>query len=422
MVDDAANEAVKPARGRAARWPAAGWPGGSAGSGDEGAKLEETKRVGRVLVILQLIASQPRRWRRRDLSDRFEVSERQIDKDLELIRHGLVLPLRRTPTGYFFESLPHLAAPPLGFHEALALILAARAALSGDGIDSADLAAAISRVEAQLPVPLRGLLADVRRPAPVSPAAQQRTRVLAAVERAIGEGRKVRMVYASAVRGGQATERVVRPYTVMRYIRSWYVIGHCELRGDVRMFKVGRIRSLSQTAEPYAIPGDFDLDSYFGGAWGILRSDSARPEPVVLEFNAEAGRWVCDETWHPAQVVESTPDGGVRFSVDVPVTPELVRWVLGYGARVRVVSPDGLREAVVAEAAAVVRAAGGGIGDGRWAAAAGVGEDARPQLECDGGASAGPESSRLSRLATHNFVQVRENIREFRADDARGDE
>lgn len=115
-------------------------------------------------------------------------------------------------------------------------------------------------------------------PASVSPAAQQRTRVLAAVERAIAEGRKVRMVYASAVRGGQATERVVRPYTVMRHIRGWYVTGHCELRGDVRVFKVGRIRSLSQTAEPYAIPGDFDLDSYFGGGWGILRSDSARWE------------------------------------------------------------------------------------------------------------------------------------------------
>ncbi len=362
MADDAATEAINPGRGLESRGPASAWPSAGHAALDGGGKLEETKRIGRVLQILQLIASQPRRWRRRDLAERFEISERQIDKDIELIRHGLVLSLRHSPEGYYYETVPHLAAAPMGFHEALALILAARSALSGDGIDTADLAAAISRLEAQLPLPLRGLLAQAQRPGHASPAAEQRAQVLAAIERAIAEGRKVRMTYASAVRGGETSERVVRPYTAMRYLRSWYVIGYCERRGDVRMFKVGRIRSLSQTSERYEIPRDFDLDAYFGGGWGILRSADARPEHVVLVFNPEAGRWICDETWHPAQAVTTAADGSVRFAVDVPVTPELVRWVLGYGARVRVESPASLRAAVVAEAEAVVRAAreGGG--------------------------------------------------------------
>lgn len=54
-------------------------------------RLEETKRVARVLRIVQLISAQPRAWTRRRLGDEFELSARQIDYDLELIRHGFAL-------------------------------------------------------------------------------------------------------------------------------------------------------------------------------------------------------------------------------------------------------------------------------------------------------------------------------------------
>ena len=52
-------------------------------------KLEETKRTTRILEIVRIIATAPRRYLRRDLAQRFEVSERMIQKDLDVIRHGL---------------------------------------------------------------------------------------------------------------------------------------------------------------------------------------------------------------------------------------------------------------------------------------------------------------------------------------------
>ncbi len=65
-----------------------------------GARLEETRRIGRILGTVQLIAVHPRRWQRRDLARRYEVGERQIQKDLTVIRHGLGLPLMRDEAGY----------------------------------------------------------------------------------------------------------------------------------------------------------------------------------------------------------------------------------------------------------------------------------------------------------------------------------
>ena len=58
---------------------------------------------------------------------------------------------------------------------------------------------------------------------------------------------------------------------------------------------------------------------------------------VVLRFEPEAGRWVAEEHWHPSQQVEELPDGRVRVTFYVDITPEMVIWLLYYGSRVQVV-------------------------------------------------------------------------------------
>ena len=48
------------------------------------AGFEATKRTARILEIVQLVAGNPRRYRRADLAQRFEISERMIQKDGEV--------------------------------------------------------------------------------------------------------------------------------------------------------------------------------------------------------------------------------------------------------------------------------------------------------------------------------------------------
>ena len=93
---------------------------------------EDIKRVARILNIVQMIATAPRRYLRRDLSTHFEITERMIQKDLEVIRHGLLLPLEHAPEGYFFEKMPRLPTLQYTFAEALALLLAVQAAYLPD--------------------------------------------------------------------------------------------------------------------------------------------------------------------------------------------------------------------------------------------------------------------------------------------------
>ncbi|MCL4531860.1 MAG: WYL domain-containing protein, partial [Actinobacteria bacterium] len=111
---------------------------------------EEFRRTRRIVDLLLRIANQPRRWTRRDLAAHYEISEQQVDKDLRLIRHGLVMSLLHCREGYYFERLARLPALTLSLPEALSLLLAARLGQQMPGVSRSDLAAAVARLAALL--------------------------------------------------------------------------------------------------------------------------------------------------------------------------------------------------------------------------------------------------------------------------------
>jgi predicted DNA-binding transcriptional regulator YafY len=311
-------------------------------------RFEETKRTARILELVQLIALNGRS-RRRALAEHFEISERMVHKDLEVIRHGLKLPLAHDEEGYYFEWLPHLPTTTYSFSEALALLTAARAAQAIPGVNSAELAAAVARLEAIFPAEFRPLLREATEKLPVRAVRAHRQRMLALLQRALVERRRVRIAYATGSREGQLNERVVEPYHILAYGRSWHLIAYDHKREDVLQFKVDRVHAAVLLDERYSIPPDFDADAYLGSGWGLMRGSAGESEAVVLLFEPEAGRWVAEECWHASQENETLADERVRVTFRVGVTPEMVSWLLYYGCRVRVLEPGWLRERVVEE-------------------------------------------------------------------------
>lgn len=314
-----------------------------------GRPFEEMKRVSRILETVQMITVSPCRYRRRDLAARFEVTERTIQKDLDVIRHGMRLPLSHSPQGYFLEETPKLPAVRYSFAEAVAMLLALRAAVQTPGVASPELAAAAARLEAIFPPQVAAFLRRAMEQPVMTVNGAHRREMLMLLQRALIEGRKVRIMYKTSSRGGDLNERVVRPYHLMPYVRSWQLIGHCEKRDTVLMFKVDRILQATIMEEKYSIPADFDAAEYLGPAWGVMRSSGSDPVDVVLRFEARAGGWVAEEHWHPSQKVEELPDGRIVFKLHVVPTPEFVNWILYYGSRVEVLAPQELRERVADE-------------------------------------------------------------------------
>ncbi len=323
----------------------------------DGGRLEETKRVARLIRLATLLTTQPRRWKRAELAVRFEIGQRQVARDLDLLR-GLGYTLRATHQGYAFDNAPVLPALSLTVPEVLALALAASLARDSGDVDPATLGAALARLDTLMPVAARPLIRQAALAWDRAGAAHARRReALHTMLRSLASGRQVQITYATASRGGEVTDRMIDPYAVYPYDRSWMVTGFDSHRQAVRDFKIDRVLSARLLDSTYTIPGTFDLTRYRGSAWGVLRGEATTPEEIVLLFDTESGRWVREEQRDERMRFEERTDGTIVVRFTAGITPELVRWVLWYGPHCRVEQPTGLRAQVreLAEQTATVQ-------------------------------------------------------------------
>jgi predicted DNA-binding transcriptional regulator YafY len=131
-----------------------------------------------------------------------------------------------------------------------------------------------------------------------------------------------------------------------------YLVGYCHVRKAVRIFAMERIRALDVLRTRFTMPVGFDAQEYLKDAWGIVRGELVA---VKVIFAKSVARYIEERLWHPSREVRQLDDGGVEITLRVADTVEVRRWILGYGAQAEVVEPASLREALRAEAEAMVR-------------------------------------------------------------------
>ena len=69
----------------------------------------------------------------------------------------------------------------------------------------------------------------------------------------------------------EETRRKINPYRVWFFNGTFYVIGFCHVRKEVRTFALNRIKTLRPTGKQFEIPGDFNFDEFIEPALGSTR-------------------------------------------------------------------------------------------------------------------------------------------------------
>lgn len=150
--------------------------------------------------------------------------------------------------------------------------------------------------------------------------------------------RKVRILYR---RGGSevASDRVVHPYALAAVRGCWYLVGHCERAGSLRIFRMDRVEGVEPLPTSFAIPRDFSLEDVLrdGDAFATDRSGTLR-----IRYSSRIARWI--EERHSGT---RAADGS--YVVEHPMADDDwgVRHVLQYGADAEVLEPRAIREAIV---------------------------------------------------------------------------
>jgi len=167
--------------------------------------------------------------------------------------------------------------------------------------------------------------------------------ILKQVSRAALQNRRVEISYHS-LKGKEPVLRKVDPYKVWFFEGTMYLIGHCHLRGEVRMFVLDRIKMLRVTQESFQAPKDFDLESFMKHSFKVMHEEL---QEVKVRISPSWARWVGERIWHESQRAERQPDGSLILTFQVAGLEEIKRWVLGLGPEAEVLHPQALRQELV---------------------------------------------------------------------------
>ena len=165
---------------------------------------------------------------------------------------------------------------------------------------------------------------------------------LAALAEASARHRRVRFRYQTAQ--GDEGDRVVDAWGVVFRKGSWYLVGGDVDRGEPRSYRLSRFRSdVDDTGEGEPPPEDFRAaDHIVAGPWG-----PGEPETrAVVAFSPKVGWWALAgvETGD----TRTRDDGWVEATLSASAGDAFVSWVLSFGPDAELVSPETLRDAVVA--------------------------------------------------------------------------
>ncbi len=287
-----------------------------------------------------------------ELARRFEIDEREVERDLELLPMcGLppytadrLIDVWVAEDGAVSVRLAEYFERPVRLTpaEGIALVAAGHALLAVPGADTAGpLATGLDKLEHALGA--RGGVA-------VEVGGAGAAGALERLQEAVDGGEQLELEYYSFARD-EMTTRVVDPARVFHAFGEWYLAAYCHRAGGDRLFRVDRIREVRVTGKQVA-----KHESTDGGDEDDLGSLVYRPAPddlrVRLRLAPEAA-WVVEDM--PTESV--TPRARGRLDVVLPVSAAgfLERLVLGLGPAAEVLGPPEAK-AIAADAAARVLA------------------------------------------------------------------
>lgn len=133
------------------------------------------------------------------------------------------------------------------------------------------------------------------------------------------------------------SKRLIEPYYLVFRWASWYVWGWCSERRDYRLFKLNRMDQLTVSDCRYvsrnAPMPDLSNEKIFPG--GVK---------VKALFSPDV-KWRLVEEFGPRCFTEKE-DGRLLFSVDYTDVDNFITWILTFGAKAEVLEPENVRSTI----------------------------------------------------------------------------
>lgn len=166
------------------------------------------------------------------------------------------------------------------------------------------------------------------------------------IQNAIDNKNKLEINYYS-YSGDESTQRIIHPYRMLLLDSYINVEAYCELRKEIRRFRLSRIEKVEV------------LDQHFDeirkeGVEAFLNLSGTEMEEMELLFTGESIRYVKEYEKSRAKDLKETSEG-LFFYRNTAITEDVVRWIRGFGPDVKVIKPIWLEKQLKEEAEAILK-------------------------------------------------------------------
>lgn len=158
--------------------------------------------------------------------------------------------------------------------------------------------------------------------------------------------------YAPYTRTTPTRGVLLEPYFLKLFKQRWYVTGRTLADDTIKTYALDRILNARLTTTPYAIPPDFDAESYFRDSFGIVFTHGEVKE-IKLRVESRQAKYFRALPLHHSQR-ELVHDTFSIFTYRMKISADLIQEILSHGSKVTVLQPPELRAMVLDELRATV--------------------------------------------------------------------
>nr|WP_279380683.1 WYL domain-containing protein [Caldicoprobacter guelmensis] len=285
----------------------------------------------------------------KEIAEILDITPRNVKAYIEYLKKAGI-PVQGMPGragGYYLGNEYYFEVPKLDEGEYSALILAEKLLNSKSGFPLAnELQTAVAKIRCALgdmvvnvfPIPTDELMLSLGK----VDLKDNLNKILSTVYMAIKQRKRIRILYYTASRD-ERKRREVDPYAVVYREGSWYLIGYCHLREQVRTFKLVRIEEIEILDTTFVYPSDFSIKEYMSNIFSVIEGEEY---DVEIRFFHPASIWIKEKKWLPNQQIEALEDGSVIFKARVKGLIDIKRWVLSFGKLAVVQKPEELVESI----------------------------------------------------------------------------
>lgn len=141
--------------------------------------------------------------------------------------------------------------------------------------------------------------------------------------------------------------RFINPYGIIHWNNRWYVVAYCQLREEVRSFRVDRMKALERTISEFEIPKGFSSREFFLNS---IKGDFENNFPtmnVQIQGKEQAINELSEHWLFSEKIIKQT-NTHIKLKLNEKVIHSFLPYILiQYGKSLTVVEPSILKKRLV---------------------------------------------------------------------------